>query len=212
MFLPLLVEVGPEASIDDQQAKNRKLPSEEEWDQNLPYCVPGVIKGSRKKDYGKETGIKYWLITWGDTEWIQKSMWFLSSHSMGISKSGVRWFQSLEACALDPCAYRLLLMGLPSLQVLYDFGRMCQPSVLQLFFMGLWQCQSWTEILPENTCVCTCQVWGNTPTGGSPYSNLYLKVLETQCKYLFWLAMHCLVIQSFLGSIIFATIWGRDYR
>lgn len=30
MFLPLLVEVDPEASIEDQQAKKRKLPSEEE--------------------------------------------------------------------------------------------------------------------------------------------------------------------------------------
>lgn len=69
MFLPLLVEVDTEASIDDHQAKNRKRPSEEEWDQNLPYCVPGVIKGSSKKDYGKETGIKYWLITWGERRW-----------------------------------------------------------------------------------------------------------------------------------------------
>ena len=59
MFLPLLVEVDPEASIEDPQAKNRKLPSEEERDENLPYCMPGVIEGSSNKDCGKETGIQY---------------------------------------------------------------------------------------------------------------------------------------------------------
>ena len=50
-LLPLQAEADLDASIEGQEAKRGKLPSEDGQEQNSPSCVLGVIKGSGSEEY-----------------------------------------------------------------------------------------------------------------------------------------------------------------
>ena len=50
-LLPLQAEVDLDASIEEEEAKCGKIPSEDGQEQNSPSCVLGVIKGSSSEEY-----------------------------------------------------------------------------------------------------------------------------------------------------------------